>query len=290
MAVRVGGGAGCALAMLLWAGWGCLRGEAQDAPAIAQTTSEALHAMADLAGSIFGGQVTAVRRRDDAAGVVEIDFAVEDAVRGVAASVYTVREWGGLWRLGAEPFRVGQRYLLLLHAPGPGGLSSPVGGMAGAIPIQGTGPAVGPFVASRPASSTEVSANSAALAETVRSAGGEGAQFRRPYTGVLGPNPPAPTPSDGRVVDLRWVASRVVRASTYPTQPAPRPGPPPGVGAIGHRPFVREETGGVSTAPIGRDTSVATQTAAAVADPATMSYAAVLELLRSWEGESDATR
>jgi hypothetical protein len=32
---------------------------------------------------------------------------------------------------------VGQRYLMLLHAPGVAGLSSPVGGMDGAIPIRG---------------------------------------------------------------------------------------------------------------------------------------------------------
>jgi hypothetical protein len=35
-----------------------------------------------------------------ATGVVEITFAVEDAVRGVSGSTYTLREWAGLWPAG----------------------------------------------------------------------------------------------------------------------------------------------------------------------------------------------
>jgi hypothetical protein len=69
--------------------------------------------------------------------LVEITFSVDDAVRGVRGGSYTLREWAGLWPGGDEPFRVGQRYLMLLHSPGAAGLSSPVGGMDGAIPIHG---------------------------------------------------------------------------------------------------------------------------------------------------------
>jgi hypothetical protein len=107
-----------------------------------QSANDALHSMSRLAGAIFTGQVVAVRRIEGvngATGVVEIDFAVEDAVRGVGGSAYTLREWAGLWPAGDEPFRVGQRYLMLLHVPGAAGLSSPVGGTDGAIPIHGTG-------------------------------------------------------------------------------------------------------------------------------------------------------
>ena len=110
-------------------------------PVISQGTEDALHAMTRLAGVIFAGRVAAVRRLDGdggATGVVEIDFAVDDAVRGVSGGTYTLREWAGLWA-GNEPFRVGQRYLMLLHAPGRAGLSSPVGGADGAIPILGAG-------------------------------------------------------------------------------------------------------------------------------------------------------
>jgi len=122
-------------------------GVAQEPPqtALPQTTNDALRAMSRLAGVIFTGQVIAVRRIEGlngATGVVEIEFAVEDAVRGVSGSAYTLREWAGLWPAGDEPFRVGQRYLMLLHSPGAAGLSSPIGGMDGAIPIRGGGQTV----------------------------------------------------------------------------------------------------------------------------------------------------
>jgi hypothetical protein len=117
------------------------------APARAQTVGEAippasedaLHAMTQMAAVIFAGQVVAIRLPERAGGVVEIDFAVEDAIRGVSGGTYALREWAGLWAARNEPFRVGQRYLMLLHAPGRAGLSSPVGGVDGAIPILGGG-------------------------------------------------------------------------------------------------------------------------------------------------------
>jgi hypothetical protein len=110
---------------------------------IAQATQDALHEISRQAGVIFAGQVVAVRRYDGvngATGVVEIDFVVDDAICGVAGNSFTLREWAGLWPMGDEPFRVGQRYLMLLHRPGPAGLSSPVGGADGAIPIRGGQP------------------------------------------------------------------------------------------------------------------------------------------------------
>ena len=128
-----------ALALILGVAWG--QALPQDAPQpIPQSTETALHAMSQQAAVIFAGQVTAVRRRDGsngASGIVEIDFAVDDAIRGADSGTYTLREWAGLWPAGDEPFRTGQRYLMLLHAPGPAGLSSPVGGPDGAIPIRG---------------------------------------------------------------------------------------------------------------------------------------------------------
>jgi hypothetical protein len=58
-------------------------------------------------------------------------------VRGVAAGqVYVVRAGAGLWR-DAPRFQVGQRRLMLLHAQAPGGMSSPVDGLDGAIPVGG---------------------------------------------------------------------------------------------------------------------------------------------------------
>lgn len=127
---------GAGLALVL-AALTCARcGQAQQGSA---GTENELRAMSVQADVIFAGQVTAVRR-GTASEVVEIDFAVEDAVRGVRGGVYTLREWAGLWR-DSDPFRPGERYLMLLHAPGRAGLSSPVGGGDGAIPIRGGGAA-----------------------------------------------------------------------------------------------------------------------------------------------------
>jgi hypothetical protein len=111
--------------------------------------------MARAAGLIFAGQVMAVRRpagfagsgEDAAEGVVEVDFRVDQAVRGpVAGSVYTLREWAGLWNSsgGGERYRVGQRLLMFLYGADVHGMGSPVHGRDGAVPLRGGGFAPGP--------------------------------------------------------------------------------------------------------------------------------------------------
>ena len=166
-------------------------GARAQSPGLAQVANaaaeDALHELAQQADVIFAGQVAAVRQRaghGGATGIVEIDFAVEDAVRGTHASQYTLREWAGLWAAGATPFRAGQTYLMLLHAPGASGLSSPVGGEDGAIPIRGGGPPVGPGT----------------VDATQRS-----------------PQPVA------RTIDLRWIATRVARPVEYAWVPVREP-------------------------------------------------------------------
>jgi hypothetical protein len=47
-----------------------------------------------------------------------------------------MREWAGLWPGDNQRYRVGQRLLMLLYAPSPAGMSSPIGGLDGAIPIR----------------------------------------------------------------------------------------------------------------------------------------------------------
>ncbi len=116
---------------------------AQTSPNNPDTTVEdALHYMSDQAGVVFLGEVIAIRHREGdngASGVVEIEFRVDQAVRGcTAGSTYVLREWAGLWSGGDQRYRIGQRLLMLLHTPGPAGVTSPVGGMAGAIPIRGS--------------------------------------------------------------------------------------------------------------------------------------------------------
>jgi hypothetical protein len=174
----------CALAVVLGGRFGF-------GQALPQSADDALHTMSQTAGVIFTGQVAAVRRQGGsggATGVVEIDFAVEDAIRGVSGGTYTLREWAGLWAAGDEPFRVGQRLLMLLYSPNAAGLSSPVGGMDGAIPIHGGMQA-----------SVEMAAGVAARV----AAGEETAPAE------------AAAQAGGRVVDLSWVATSVIRPITY---------------------------------------------------------------------------
>lgn len=110
-----------------------------------RTVEEALHRMTDRAGVIFVGtvrEVTRIPAGDGGPGVVRIEFAVEQAVRGCAGgATYTLREWGGLWAGGDQRYVAGQRRMMLLHAPSASGLSSPVNGMIGAIPVHGGGAA-----------------------------------------------------------------------------------------------------------------------------------------------------
>ncbi len=120
--------------------------------AVAQATPPAsaedvLHSLSDRAGVIFVGSVASIHRISGdgtSSGVVEVTFQVEQAVRGAAAGgTYTVREWAGLWMANDQRYHVGQRLLMLLNAAGASGLSSPVGGMDGAIPVRGTLAAAG---------------------------------------------------------------------------------------------------------------------------------------------------
>jgi hypothetical protein len=119
----------------------------------ALSTEAVLRQMTQTAGVVFAGEVVAVRRpvgfagsgQDAAEGVVTIEFRVDQAVRGPGGgSIYTVREWAGLWT-GGDRYRVGQRLLVFLQAPGRNGLSSPVGGKAGVVPLRGGGQAPGPY-------------------------------------------------------------------------------------------------------------------------------------------------
>ena len=139
----------------LWAALAPFTGRAQ-AVAPPTSTEQALHNLSARAAVVFVGSVAGIRRiagDGQSSGVVEITFSVDQAVRGAAAGgAYTVREWAGLWMANDQRYRVGQRLLMLLNAPGPSGLSTPVSGMDGAIPVLGAAPAVHPgSTASAPA-------------------------------------------------------------------------------------------------------------------------------------------
>jgi len=106
-----------------------------------QTVVDILHQLSDKADVIFAGQVLAIRRPND--GAVEVEFRVDQAIRGCTAGTpYVLREWAGLWAGDNQRYRVGQRLLMLLHAPSAAGMSSPLGGLDGAIPIRQGGAAI----------------------------------------------------------------------------------------------------------------------------------------------------
>jgi hypothetical protein len=108
--------------------------------AMPQNVEDVLRQMSDKADIIFVGQVAAIRPHEDdgmGAGFIEIDFSVDQAIRGCSGGAYVLREWVGLWPGDAHRYQVGQRLLMMMHAPGASGLSSPVDGMDGAIPIRG---------------------------------------------------------------------------------------------------------------------------------------------------------
>jgi hypothetical protein len=116
----------------------------QDLPSASSTTPQTvvdvLHQLSDKADVIFAGQVMAIRHPKD--GVVEIEFRVDQAIRGCSAGTpYLLHEWAGLWAGDTQRYRIGQRLLMLLHAPSAAGMSSPVGGLDGAIPIRQSGAA-----------------------------------------------------------------------------------------------------------------------------------------------------
>ncbi len=128
-------------------GFAQIRGRANamagiDGAGNAQTIEAALHLMADQAAIIFVGTVATVERNSNTGGFVEIHFTVDQPIRGCSVGDYILREWAGLWTANDSRYRVGQRLLLFLHAPGPSGLSSPVGGLDGAIPVRAAGGAI----------------------------------------------------------------------------------------------------------------------------------------------------
>ena len=108
------------------------------ADAVSASAASSLVALGSRAGVIFAGHVVKVTREDDA-GFVDVEFAVDRAVRGCGgAKTYVLREWAGLWKGQVDRYLVGQRRLMILAGRGPSGMSAPVGGLAGVIPIVST--------------------------------------------------------------------------------------------------------------------------------------------------------
>jgi hypothetical protein len=170
--------------------------------------------MFDQAGIIFTGQVTAVRRVDSvngSSGILEIDISIDNAIRGAAPNtIYTLREWAGLAPNSDSPFLVGRRYLMLLHAPGPSGLASPVGGPDGVIPILPGNDAASPSTPDSIGLAAQTPHSPARTNLRVRATQPDSA------AALASANPLA-----ALNVDLRWIAARVLAPLAYvPSEPA----------------------------------------------------------------------
>ena len=122
--------------------------------------------MASSAAVIFSGQVVAISR-EDSASFIDVRFRIDEAARGCPKSgLYVLREWAGLWVGDPDRYRIGQRRLMLLTARGPSGMSSPVGGMDGAIPLIATG--VAPIADSTGVAPADTALGPASLAADLR--------------------------------------------------------------------------------------------------------------------------
>jgi hypothetical protein len=122
---------------------GVVRGQQAEASVAPGTSVPAtsvggvLRGMAARAGVVFVGQVLRIEPKG---GAVEVTFQVQQAVLGVVGGTFVMREWAGRWTGGQQRYWVGQRAMFFLHAPsvsanGEAGLSSPVDGMVGVVPL-----------------------------------------------------------------------------------------------------------------------------------------------------------
>ena len=95
-----------------------------------------LRGLASRAGVVFVGQVEKIEPKD---GVVEITFTVQQPVLGVVGGSYVMREWAGRWTGGCSGIGWASGRcsfcMRLRGANGMAGLSSPVDGMMGVVPV-----------------------------------------------------------------------------------------------------------------------------------------------------------
>jgi hypothetical protein len=141
-----------------------------------------LQPMAQAAGIIFSGRVTAVEHAGSFSGQspisTSVTFQVERAIRGTTTGQsLTIHEWAALW-INGERYRIGERVLLFLYAPSKLGLTSPVAGAMGRFAIDAQGRIVmGPqhveTFAADPLLGGKIAVPYADFAQAVRRASGE---------------------------------------------------------------------------------------------------------------------
>lgn len=124
-------GCGRVLIGALLCGWGGVAAKAE-APGLDAEIRAEVGNLADRAATIFVGQIVGIHRE---AGTVEVRFRVEQTVRGATGPTVVLREWGGNWAPGQVRYVVGMRVLAFLHGRSAAGLSSPVHGAEGLVPV-----------------------------------------------------------------------------------------------------------------------------------------------------------
>ena len=116
-------------------------------------SGDTLQRLSRHAGFIFRGRVLSVERGTPARGTVtavQVTFEVLEGIRGVRTGErLTIQEWAGLWAGGRPRYRVGQEMLLFLYPRSRLGLTSPVGGDAGVLPIDAQGQVLAPVAPDR---------------------------------------------------------------------------------------------------------------------------------------------
>ncbi len=117
------------------------------------SSAATLQQLSRHAGFIFRGRVLRVERLRGGSGspaTVQVTFLVIEGIRGTRSGDHlTIREWAGAWAAGRPRYRAGQELLLFLYPLSRMGLTSPVGGEAGILPLDAQLPA--PALAAPPA-------------------------------------------------------------------------------------------------------------------------------------------
>jgi len=124
------------LSLLGYILWALIAGPAEAQQAPDTTVGDALRHLAANAGAAFLGTIQKIEPpTPDHPSTVIITFQVTQPILGEPGSVYTLREWSGLWTMGRQRYTIGQRALFFLHPVNAAGLSSPVDGMEGILPL-----------------------------------------------------------------------------------------------------------------------------------------------------------
>ena len=100
--------------------------------------------VARAAGLIFTGKVVSVEShaptQASPVATVEAKFRVDRGIAGVhSGQLVTIREWAAIWPMQRPIRRDGSLVLFFFYPPSSAGLTSPVGGAVGQVPLDAKG-------------------------------------------------------------------------------------------------------------------------------------------------------